>query len=56
LIRERKERPGMELQYSNPPAGDSASEPEKPVVRDPVLGRGLDLVKGISVMRGSHPR
>ena len=52
LIRERMERPGMELEYE-PPADSNgaAAAPEKPVVRDPVLARALDLVKGISAMR-----
>jgi hypothetical protein len=53
LIRERKERPGMELQYEPmPDDGDGAPRAiEKPVVRDPVLARALDLVKGISALR-----
>jgi hypothetical protein len=53
LIRERKERPGMELQYEPmPDDGDGTSRVvEKPVVRDPVLARALDLVKGISALR-----
>lgn len=54
LIRERKERPGMELEYSASSESARASEPEKPVVRDPVLGRALDLIKGISVIRQAH--
>jgi hypothetical protein len=53
LIRERKERPGMELQYEPmPDDGNGAPRPlDKPVVRDPVLARALDLVKGISALR-----
>jgi hypothetical protein len=51
LIRERKERPGMELEGMVTPAHETAAE--KPVVRDPVLGRALDLIKGISVLRSS---
>jgi hypothetical protein len=53
LIRERKERPGMELQYEPmPDVGDGATRIiEKPVVRDPVLARALDLVKGIAALR-----
>jgi len=55
LIRERKERPGMELEY-DPPASKSGSaspdqDDEKPVIHDPVLGRALDLLKAISVIR-----
>ncbi len=57
LIRERKERPGMELQYEPMPDGaDGAPRAlEKPVVRDPVLARALDLVKGISAFRQPGP-
>jgi hypothetical protein len=59
LIRERKERPGMELEYDPPAAksggGSSADqEDEKPVIHDPVLGRALDLLKAISVIRQPH--
>ncbi|MDB6111485.1 MAG: Peptidase [Pedosphaera sp.] len=53
LIRERKERPGMELDYSV--SANREPEAEKPVIRDPVLGRGLDLIKGISVLHPSKP-
>jgi hypothetical protein len=52
LIRERKERPGLELEYNT--TGADATEPEKPTVRDPVLARALDLIKGISAMRQSR--
>jgi hypothetical protein len=51
LIRERKQRPGMELEGIELPEHETAAE--KPVVRDPVLGRALDLIKGISVLRSS---
>jgi hypothetical protein len=52
LIRERKERPGMELEGSTQ-ADDNSSraDSDKPVVRDPVLGRALDLVKGIAALK-----
>ncbi len=53
LIRERKERPGMELEGTV--SASREATPEKPVVRDPVLGRALDLIKGISVLRSSKP-
>ena len=56
LIRERKEKPGMELDYDISPT-DVVSDPNngKPIVRDPVLGRALDLVKGISAsLRPAH--
>jgi hypothetical protein len=52
LIRERKERPGMELTYDEPADGDAAAnQTDSPLVRDPVLARALDLVKGISALR-----
>jgi C-terminal processing protease CtpA/Prc len=56
LIRLRRERPGLDL--DSPDAFDSPStptaDPEKPVIRDPVLARALDLIKGISVIRQAH--
>lgn len=54
LMRERKANPGVELDGSTPPSPGSEPTVEKPVVHDPVLGRALDLVKGISVVRQSH--
>jgi hypothetical protein len=56
LIRERKADPGKEIGYE-PPSSRSASEAEtdKPIIRDPVLGRALDLIKGLSVLGSSHP-
>ncbi len=32
-----------------------AAEPQKPVIRDPVLARAVDLIKGLSIVRESHP-
>jgi hypothetical protein len=32
-----------------------AAEPQRPVLRDPVLARAVDLVKGLAVMHGSRP-
>ena len=56
LIRERKERPGMELEYdlAADGSGDATNASEKPFVHDPVLARALDLVKGISALRQAH--
>lgn len=51
LIRERKERPGMELEYQ---PGTVDTESGKPMVHDPALARALDLVKGISALRQTH--
>ena len=53
LIRQRKLRPGMDLEFlpSLADTGTDTNNPTtaggKPVVRDPVLGRALDLIKGI---------
>ena len=46
LVRERRD--GLVLDSD---ARGGGSETEKPVVRDPVLGRALDFLKGLSVMR-----
>lgn len=53
LIRERKERPGMDLEYlelpdTGPDAAPNPADKQKPVVRDPTLARALDLIKGIA--------
>lgn len=53
LMRERKERPGLDLEYAAPSSLPDA-EPEKPAIHDPVLGRALDLIKGISLIRQTH--
>jgi hypothetical protein len=60
LIRERTERPGLDMDYAplytDAAASASGGAPQKPVVRDPVLGRALDLIKGISaVLRTQRP-
>jgi hypothetical protein len=31
------------------------TEPPKPFIRDPVLARAVDLIKGLAVVRASHP-
>jgi hypothetical protein len=50
LVRERREGFAPELDDSP----QSESEPEKPVVRDPALARGLDVLKGLAVVRRSQ--
>jgi hypothetical protein len=32
-----------------------AAEPQKPVIRDPVLARAVDLIKGLAIVHESHP-
>ena len=51
LVRARRE--GASLEFTQFLADGSAegATPEKPVVRDPVLARALDLIKGLAVMR-----
>jgi hypothetical protein len=50
LVREKREGtsfdPDLSLARNN--------EPEKPVVRDPVLARALDIIKGLAVVRQSR--
>jgi len=47
LVRERKEG-------ADPDIGGATPETDKPVVRDPVLARALDLLKGLAVVRHSR--
>jgi C-terminal processing protease CtpA/Prc len=49
LVRERRE--GVSLEPDWPGASAKATESEEPVVRDPVLARALDLLKGLAVVR-----
>ena len=51
LVRERRE--GTTNLDGDVPAG-TERKPEKPVVRDPVLARAIDLLKGLAVVRGSR--
>jgi len=37
------------------PAPARAAEPQKPVMRDPVLARAVDLIKGLAVVHQSRP-
>jgi hypothetical protein len=48
LVRERREGATLDTDDS-----EREAEPEKPVVRDPVLARALDLLKGLAVVRRS---
>jgi C-terminal processing protease CtpA/Prc len=48
LVRERREGANLEDDVT-----EKEPEPEKPVVRDPVLARALDLLKGLAVVRHS---
>ena len=50
LVRERKA--GIPLDSDLPVLRESA--PEKPLVRDPVLARALDLLKGLAVVRATR--
>jgi len=49
LVREHRE--GFDFGTNVTLAGRRESEPEKPLVRDPVLARALDLIKGLAVVR-----
>jgi len=48
LVRERKEGFNPDLEEA------ADDEPEQPLVRDPVLARALDLLKGLAVVRQSR--
>ncbi len=48
-------RPGDGGNLGENPATARAAEPQKPVLRDPVLTRAVDLVKGLAVVRESRP-
>ena len=37
-----------------PASAGRASEPSKPFIRDPVLARAVDLIKGLAIVRLSH--
>jgi hypothetical protein len=37
-----------------PVPAERASEPQKPFIRDPVLARVVDLIKGLAIVRASH--
>jgi hypothetical protein len=50
LVRE-KIKNGDEDENSVPPPN---AEPQKPFIRDPVLARAVDLIKGLAVVRRSH--
>ena len=51
LVRARRE--GTNLAGDIPPA--RPAEPEKPLLRDPVLARSVDLIKALAVVRQSRP-
>ena len=51
LIREKND--GSDGDEDSAPA--HAAGPQKPVIRDPVLARAVDLIKGLAIVRESHP-
>ena len=48
-------RPGDGGNPNENPALARAAEPQKPVIRDPVLARAVDLIKGLAVVHQSRP-
>lgn len=57
LMRQRKEKPGVdldELPWDSAKSSGADAQAEKPVVHDPVLGRALDLIKGIAAIEKSR--
>jgi len=51
LVRERRDGPVTDGDL----AGATPAEQDKPVVHDPVLGRALDFLKGLAVVRQTRP-
>jgi C-terminal processing protease CtpA/Prc len=51
LIREKSD--GSDGNENSAPS--RAAEPQKPVIRDPVLARAVDLIKGLAIIRESRP-
>jgi len=51
LVRARREGTSLEFTQFLADASPERTDPEKPVVRDPVLARALDLIKGLAVVR-----
>jgi hypothetical protein len=49
LVRERRE--GLDFSANAEGSGEPNAAPEKPAVRDPVLSRALDLIKGLALVR-----
>jgi hypothetical protein len=41
-------------EFGNPPPPHAAG-PQKPVIRDPVLARAVDLIEGLTIVRKFHP-
>jgi hypothetical protein len=52
---EKIHRPGGDNAGDEDSAPARAAEPPKPVIRDPVLARAVDLIKGLAVVHQSHP-
>ena len=48
-------RPGGDDAGDEDSAPSRAAEPQKPVIRDPVLARAVDLIKSLAVVRKSRP-
>jgi len=49
LVRERRDGIVSDSDATGPPEGE-----DKPVVRDPVLGRALDFLKGLKLVRAAR--
>ena len=51
LVRARREGTSLEFTQFLADASPERTDPERPLVRDPVLARALDLIKGLAVVR-----
>ncbi len=53
LVREQRDGADLEAEFGG--AGRLQSDPNLKIVRDPVLARALDLLKGLAVVQKPHP-
>jgi C-terminal processing protease CtpA/Prc len=51
----REQRDGVDLEAEFGAGGRSQTDPNLKIVRDPVLARALDLLKGLAVVQKPHP-
>jgi hypothetical protein len=53
LVREQREGADLEAEFGG--SGPAPTESNIKLVRDPVLSRALDLLKGLAVIQKPHP-
>jgi hypothetical protein len=53
LVREQRDGADLEAEFGG--GGRFQTDPGLTIVRDPVLARALDLLKGLAVVQKAHP-